>query len=112
MVGMLALTGCSTSTTPVVAASSQAVPDVAPADGTLLVAARHPVCLSEGLRVMGYLTTGDNGGDPNLDLDHATERAMILASPTDAQAALLRQAADQVIMSCDDAMDGVAPVRE
>lgn len=66
-----------------------------------LTAAAFPTCASMGSTAADYLSTGNNLGAPELDLQLADARAQILTQPVDAQPGLIRAAADGVIEQCD-----------
>lgn len=73
-------------------------PAVATQDG--LIVAESPECAAVGQKVLRYLTTGDNDGDPQLDLEYAS---YVRTSLPEARAI-----ADKAIMKCDNASDAKA----
>ncbi len=77
-----------------VAATGQAESTVAAqsADAAGLVTAEHPQC-DVGAQILQYLQTGDNGGDPQLDVQFANYVGV--------PAAQARALADQAIQQCD-----------
>jgi hypothetical protein len=60
-----------------------------------LIVAESPECAAVGLKVLRYLTTGDNGGDPQLDLEYASDVHTSLPEA--------RAIADRAIVECDNA---------
>lgn len=66
-----------------------------------LVPALYPECAELGERVQQYLSSGDAGGDAEVEQQLADDRAGILASPEEAQAGLIRARASDVIERCD-----------
>jgi hypothetical protein len=66
-----------------------------------LVPAQHSQCAQAGDAVEHYLVTGDTGGDPSLDQNYASERALILGQPSGSRAGLVRSDADTAIQTCD-----------
>lgn len=91
----LLLAGCSKgadqpTVTPATSGSSTAV--TTPTEDSGLVAAQHPHC-DVGQKILRYLRTGDNGGDPELDREFAN----YVGVPTPQGRAL----ADSYIVKCD-----------
>src|SRR5688572_3955019 len=83
------LTGCNAQR----AGSSVAIVATSPtADAAGLVVAQYPQC-DVGAKILDYLATGDNGGDPSLD--------QVFASHVGVPVPQARALADQYIESCD-----------
>lgn len=68
--------------------------------GEVLVAAQHPQCGTTGTKLLHYLTTGDNGGDPSLDQRYG--------SSVNSSAPQARAIADKAIQDCDNLLNSQA----
>ena len=92
----LMLTGCTPPGTTSSGPTSTLTPQAVTGESGALVRARHVEC-NFGPKVMKYLATGDNQGDPRLD--------KIFASHVGASAPEARQIVDDAIEKCDGAAD-------
>lgn len=86
----IGLAGCSSPAAGSDAATTAALPT--PDAPAVLVPAQYPQC-DQGPRIMDYLATGDNGGDPGMD--------QVFASYVGAPLPQARALADQWIEACD-----------
>jgi hypothetical protein len=68
--------------------------------GEGLVAAQHPECATTGTKLLHYLTTGDNGGDPSYDRNYGAYVNEALPQA--------RARADTAIADCDLTLTGQA----
>lgn len=84
----LALTGCST--------TDAGTPSPQTSDDGLVVASNNG-CATLGRAVLEYLSTGDNRGDPNLDLKYGDSVGVPLPQA--------RAIADRAIVDCDTQID-------
>lgn len=69
----------------------------------VLVPARHPECVSTGMIVLSYLRSGDNKGNPNLDLVYAQQVGV-----DEPQA---RAIASRAVQQCDQYYDNEQATR-
>ena len=66
-----------------------------------VIGADHPQCQALGEAVLEYLTTGDTGGEPEMERAYADTRASILTQPEEAREGVARARASDAVDACD-----------